>query len=133
MCRAEFSKICKKNYNDEEDKEIVEVDAKKQRIPDDDEFYWEEGSFLEDDGIDEICYICETDQDEHKLIVCDHCGVRICHTYCDEDLLDDSVPEEDWFCHECRFRSELFNWIGIIGKINQIEGLLEKDFSQRIK
>ncbi|KAL4480017.1 hypothetical protein ABPG74_020533 [Tetrahymena malaccensis] len=110
MCRAEFSKILKKNYNDLDYQEVITVEPKKQRINDDDEFYWEEvDSFLDDDGMDDVCYICETNQDENKLIVCDHCGFRICHTYCDDDLLDDQVPLEDWFCHECRQISELFN------------------------
>ncbi|EAR92090.2 C3HC4 type (RING finger) zinc finger protein (macronuclear) [Tetrahymena thermophila SB210] len=110
MCRAEFSKIQKKNYNDLDYQEVITVEPKKQRINDDDEFYWEEvDSFLDDDGLDEVCYICETNQDENKLIICDHCGFRICHTYCDDELLDDQVPLEDWFCHECRQRSELFD------------------------
>ncbi|KAL4509229.1 hypothetical protein ABPG72_018160 [Tetrahymena utriculariae] len=110
MCRAEFSKIQKKNYNDIDYQEVITVEPKKQRINDDDEFYWEEvDSFLDDDGLDDICYICETNQDENKLIICDHCGFRICHTYCDDELLDDQVPLEDWFCHECRQRSELFD------------------------
>lgn len=56
-----------------------------------------------------MCYICMTDQEENKLIICDNCGVRICHTYCDDDLLDDSVPTDDWFCHDCR--ENIDEWI----------------------
>lgn len=119
MCRKEFLEIITKDYNDtdvlnshkenQKNPTKIAVESKRQRIGDDEEFYWEEVSFLEEDAQDEVCYICETDHDEEKLIICDHCGIRICHTYCDNDLFDDSVPTEDWFCHECRFRSELFD------------------------
>lgn len=52
MCRAEFKKIYKQNEGDDDRSEkAVAVASKKQKISDDDEFYWVR-------GIDEICYIC---------------------------------------------------------------------------
>lgn len=60
MCRAKFHAIKKQNINDPLHKQnaIFFVEEKRQRIPDSDEFYWEEAS---EDIIDEVCYICETD------------------------------------------------------------------------
>ena len=69
--------------------ERIPVESKKQKINDEDEFYWEE---IRSDVEDEMCYICETNYDEEKLIICDYCLIKVCHTYCDNELLDDTVP-----------------------------------------
>ncbi|KAI9780051.1 MAG: PHD and RING finger domain-containing protein 1 [Geoglossum umbratile] len=55
----------------------------------------------EDDELDELlmegCLICEEDNDEDHLLLCDGCDAA-CHTYC-AGL--DSVPAGAWFCYEC--------------------------------
>ncbi|KAI8817610.1 uncharacterized protein EV422DRAFT_220609 [Fimicolochytrium jonesii] len=50
---------------------------------------------------DAICKVCNRDEDEDKLLLCDGCDQGV-HLYCLDPPLDE-VPEDDYFCSErCR-------------------------------
>ncbi|KAK7330251.1 hypothetical protein VNO77_24439 [Canavalia gladiata] len=49
------------------------------------------------------CSICQCGTDEHLLLLCDLCDTAS-HTYCVG--LGYTVPEGDWFCHDCAISRE---------------------------
>lgn len=49
---------------------------------------------------DEVCEICEKNDNDHLLLICDKCNFFVCHTYCMNPPLD-RIPEEEWFCSQC--------------------------------
>jgi len=46
-----------------------------------------------------ICQICNCDDNEDKLLLCDNCD-KGNHTYCFKPALD-QIPEGDWYCFVC--------------------------------
>lgn len=45
------------------------------------------------------CRLCELDDHEDQLLLCDGCEHGAAHTYC---LGLDDVPDSDWFCDSCK-------------------------------
>ncbi|KAL2338246.1 hypothetical protein Fmac_012692 [Flemingia macrophylla] len=52
------------------------------------------------------CITCHAEIDEHLLLLCDLCDTAS-HTYCVG--LGYTVPEGDWFCHDCAISRETYN------------------------
>ena len=52
------------------------------------------------EGTDNSCYKCNELGDSTKLLVCDHCNFKVCHTNCLDEPLD-WIPEEDFYCVDC--------------------------------
>ena len=52
---------------------------------------------------DEICYICGSDENMYLMLVCDGCNKKTCHTYCDNRIEGNLIPDDDWLCHECAY------------------------------
>lgn len=46
-----------------------------------------------------ICQICNCDDNEDKLLLCDNCD-KGNHTYCFKPVLD-QIPDGDWYCFVC--------------------------------
>lgn len=49
------------------------------------------------------CCVCHVEKDENLMLICDLCDTAS-HTYCVG--LGYSVPEGDWFCHDCAVSRE---------------------------
>ena len=45
----------------------------------------------------------------HLMLICDECNENVCHTYCDPALRTNRIPEDDWYCMECRFTDICYN------------------------
>lgn len=50
---------------------------------------------------DDLCYICDSGENTHLLLVCDECKYFCCHTYCLDPPLN-YIPEGDWICTYCQ-------------------------------
>jgi hypothetical protein len=93
ICKREFKKIIFYEKNKKLEKRI-----KKRRLDlEEDEFYFEEYTSTP-------CLICELDDDDENLLVCDRCEYNTCHYYCDG--LED-IPQGEWYCQVCRRRQIL--------------------------
>ena len=49
---------------------------------------------------DNHCYKCEREENFNTLLVCDHCVIKCCHTYCLDPPLE-FIPENEWYCDYC--------------------------------
>jgi hypothetical protein len=54
---------------------------------------------------DDTCYVCKAVGDTEKLLVCDKCNFRCCHTTCLDPPLD-FIPAENWYCKFCIAENE---------------------------
>eukprot|EP01016_Furgasonia_blochmanni_P043882 TRINITY_DN602_c0_g1_i1.p1 TRINITY_DN602_c0_g1~~TRINITY_DN602_c0_g1_i1.p1 ORF type:complete len:853 (-),score=134.63 TRINITY_DN602_c0_g1_i1:176-2653(-) len=91
LCKVEFREIVKTDHaNNQLDK--IEVEAKKMILDDEDVSYYDEA--------DDQCYICEQDNNEYLMLVCDRCNFYCCHTYCLTPPMD-TIPDEEWYCDYC--------------------------------
>lgn len=50
--------------------------------------------------VDKVCYVCNTHESPDKLMICDSCDFKICHTYCLENPIK-WIPEENFYCSDC--------------------------------
>lgn len=60
--------------------------------------------------MDDTCYICKKDDNSGLMLICDDCNIHICHTYCDNSIIDGLIPEGDWLCHYCRENDSNSEW-----------------------
>ena len=94
LCKVEFKKIISWESNN---KLITKVKKQKFKYEDEEEEAWVRNSA-------ENCMVCNKNNDEHLLLVCDRCSFNICHTYC-AGL--DIIPADDWMCSDCYNTEEL--------------------------
>lgn len=97
LCKKEFTKII---YNEIGIKREIKVHRKELDLAND-EFYYEE--YLEE-SIAENCLICDKSDNQNLLMICDECNYNVTHSYCDG--FQNSIPEGEWFCKECRENRE---------------------------
>ncbi|CDW85592.1 UNKNOWN [Stylonychia lemnae] len=53
------------------------------------------------------CYVCNKNDNEYFLLLCDGCDYQLCHTYCCG--LQNQIPENDWYCNQCNDQIEARN------------------------
>jgi len=94
LCKRRFSEINKYDTNGEKI-DTTKVEFKQQ-------VYEYDGEGLEDDvsEADDVCYICEANDNPGLLLICDSCSFYCCHTYCMNPPLAE-VPVDDWLCDFC--------------------------------
>eukprot|EP00347_Sterkiella_histriomuscorum_P012265 403369258 len=46
------------------------------------------------------CYVCNKDDNERFLLLCDRCDYQLCHTYCCG--MGEQIPDQEWFCQGCQ-------------------------------
>ncbi|CAB9505396.1 PHD and RING finger domain-containing protein 1 [Seminavis robusta] len=79
-------------------------------------------------GNDTGCLICGKDDDHNNLMLCEGCNDEY-HTYCLDPPLS-AVPEDDWFCDNCRARSTRAAKTSSDG-LNEIVNSLPREFTSR--
>lgn len=72
---------------------------------------------------DNFCYFCEGTNDENYLLICDHCNLKCCHTFCLNPPLQ-FVPQDEWYCDYC------FRNFGVRGN-NPIAGIFGRNGRSR--
>ncbi|CAI2382844.1 unnamed protein product [Moneuplotes crassus] len=91
LCKIKFTEIIiLTDQGAEEGREKVE-----ERIISDESEYFIQA--------EEYCYVCNRNDSQESLLVCDCCDIKVCHTYCDNL---DAIPETHWFCSQCRLLPE---------------------------
>lgn len=55
---------------------------------------------------DDMCYVCDREDNPDVLLVCDSCRFRCCHIYCCNPPME-AIPDEEWICSFCIAESEL--------------------------
>lgn len=43
------------------------------------------------------------------MLICDGCNQSVCHTYCDPALHGNLIPDEEWYCLNCRASRICYN------------------------
>lgn len=49
---------------------------------------------------EEVCYMCNSSENDNYLLICDKCLSKCCHTKCLDPPID-FVPQSEWFCDFC--------------------------------
>ena len=49
---------------------------------------------------DNFCYVCDSNEKDYFLLICDFCLKKCCHSFCLNPKLD-FVPQDKWFCDFC--------------------------------
>lgn len=52
-----------------------------------------------DEDSDDVCYLCDSDENPEQMMICDLCDFRVAHTYCCG--FGNQIPEDDWVCGYC--------------------------------
>ena len=116
LCKQEFTEIS-----------IMEkgVLARKEKIEPKRQVYEEEINSEEEliANADNFCYFCEGTNDDNYLLICDHCNLKCCHTFCLDPPLQ-FVPQDEWYCDYC------FRNFGVRGN-NPIAGMFTRNGRQR--
>ena len=86
LCNKSFYAIIK-DSNSSINQELVEVE----------EILFETISL----NCDENCYVCNSNEREDKMLICDNCNFRVCHNYCLNPPIN-NIPEEEWICSYCK-------------------------------
>ena len=74
-----------------------------------------------------ICQICNCDDNEDKLLLCDNCD-KGNHTYCFKPVLD-QIPEGDWYCFVCIGKRNTENICCVCGSSEQFSPYSENEYT----
>ncbi|TKY54986.1 PHD and RING finger domain-containing protein 1 [Spatholobus suberectus] len=100
ICRQRFSNVCRLPMHG------VFSSSRDVKVPHRDQVYHPHGNVATgpvDSYAEANCSICHAGTEEHLLLLCDLCDTAS-HTYCVG--LGYTVPEGDWFCHDCAISRE---------------------------
>lgn len=95
LCRQRFSNVRRLPMHD------VFSSSRDVKIPIRDQVYHPHGNMTSgpvDSNAERKCCICDGAKDENLILICDLCDT-VSHTFCVG--LGYTVPEGDWFCHDC--------------------------------
>lgn len=120
LCKKEFKKIV---YYEKNKRKEIKVKKKKLAV---DETFYEESIINSSDN----CMICGGGEDHSRMLVCDGCQYNVCHTYCDGL---DAIPDNEWFCRECRNNSYARNVLrNFHNQELSEESMNDDDYSPRV-